>query len=101
SKSESELQKHYSKLEKTDLSKSPAQERVNFYKHRTLIAYKVKNLDALIVSSNLVAKDKSSTQAEKNEALTQLAWAYEMKLEFKNALATLKKIQPAKYKMDE
>lgn len=101
SKSESELQKHYSKLEKTDLSKSPAQERVNFYKHRTLIAYKVKNLDALIVSSNLVAKDKSSTQAEKNEALTQLAWAYEMKLEFKNALATLKKIQPAKNKMDE
>lgn len=101
SKSESDLEKQYNKLARTDLSSAPNAERINFYRHRTLIAYKVKNLDALIASSNLTLKEKSASQKDKNEALTQLAWAYEMKLDFKNALATLKKINPEKNKVDE
>lgn len=100
-KSDSELERQYNKLVKTDLSKASNVEKVSFYKHRTLIAYKVKNLDALIASSNLTLKEKSSSQQDKNEALTQLAWAYEMKLDFKNALAVLKKITPEKNKADD
>ncbi|MES2769262.1 MAG: hypothetical protein V4596_08955 [Bdellovibrionota bacterium] len=101
SKSESELEKHYLKLSKTDLSKATNTEKISYYKHRTLIAYKVKNLDALIASSNLTLKEKSASPSEKNEALTQLAWAFEMKMDFKNALATLKRISPDKKNIDE
>lgn len=99
--SESELEKQYAKLSKADLSTAPNAEKVSFFKHRTLIAYKIKNLDALIASSNLTLKQQGATQQDKNEALAQLAWAYEMKLDFKNALATLKKINPEKNKVDD
>lgn len=101
SKSESELERHYNKLAKADLAKAPQAEKISFYKHRTLIAYKIKNLDALIISSNLTLREKNISANDKNEALTQLAWAYEMKLDFKNALATLKKIAPEKNKVDD
>jgi hypothetical protein len=101
SKSDSELEKHYGKLARTDLSQASQQEKVSFYKHRTLIAYKIKNLDALIVSSNLTLHEKSISTTDRNEALTQLAWAYEMKLDFKNALNIAEKIAPEKHKMDD
>jgi hypothetical protein len=91
-KADSELEKHYSKLARTDLGSATPTEKINFYKHRTLIAYKIKNLDALIVSSNLTLNEKNISASDRNEALTQLAWAYEMKLDFKNSLATLKKL---------
>lgn len=101
SQPDSELQRQYGKLVKTDLSKASAEERVSFYKHRILIAYKIKNLDALIGSALLTLREKHISEKDKNDALTQLAWAYEMKFDFKNALATFKKITPERGNIDD
>lgn len=101
SQPDSELEKQYNKLAKTDLSKASSAEKISFYKHRTLISYKIKNLDALIGSSLLTLRQKGISEKDKNEALTQLAWAYEMKFDFKNAFITFKKISPEKNSVDE
>src|SRR5690606_10775791 len=66
--SDSELERQYKKLQNANLKGASNDVKINFYKHRSLIAVKVKNLDSLIASSNLVLRAKGVSAAEKNEA---------------------------------
>ncbi len=101
SNSKSDLDGQYEKLAKTDMSTATEEEKKSFNKHRILIAGKTKNLDALISSTNSMLKSKNISQKERNELLSQQAWAYEMKLDFKSAYKTLKKINPEKSEVSE
>lgn len=99
--SKSSLESQYDKLSKTDLSKASVEEKANFEKHKILIAGKTKNIDALIASTSALITTRGIAKKDKNNALKQLAWAYEMKFDFKNAYRVLGQVQPDAGESDE
>lgn len=96
--SDSELERQYKKLVNANLKGATNADKINFYKHRSLIAVKIKDVEALIASSNAIYNAKGVTAEEKNEALIKLTWANEMKFHFKSSYSTYKRVKPAKNK---
>lgn len=89
SKANSELQKQFDKLSKTSLSSASSLEKINFQKHRLLLATKLKSMSEVILAATMLLKEKGLSKDDQRDANQQLVWAHEMNLDFKSARAVL------------
>lgn len=71
-------------------------EKKLFIKNLIEISYRLNQVDSLIKYTNILVKSNTLTEVEQQKAYEYLAWASEIKLNFKESLNYLKKIKPSK-----
>ncbi len=89
------LKSELAKLNKTNAKSFAGEEKLQLLKNKMELAYRLKDVDQLISYSNQFLTLKSLKPADQQKAFHYLAWTSEIRMNFKEALKYLKKIQPA------
>ncbi len=89
------------KLDGLNLKLFTAPEAKQVAKNKMELAYRLKNMDALVKNANLLLNQSGLTVEERDMALNHLAWIAEVKMEFKTALTLLGRIKPQSKNLPE
>lgn len=82
----------YSKLLSINLKHASQEEAKNIVKYKLVLAEKLRSLESVKISARQLLKLKLTAE-EKELALSRLAWAHELQLEFKEAFKITKKLE--------
>ncbi|MES3037584.1 MAG: hypothetical protein V4736_06725 [Bdellovibrionota bacterium] len=82
------------KLNGLTIAQWPADQRKQVIKNKMVLAYRLKDLDMLATASKELLNESKITVEESNNALKNLAWVSEIKMDFAKALTFMKKIKP-------
>lgn len=94
STSSSSLEKLSDKLNALDLHSWPTADLKKTLQHQTSLGLKLNRLDLILNSSQKLLKVPQLSLSEINSAFTQIAWVYEMKMDFPMAIFYSRKITP-------
>ena len=95
--SSSELREQLAKLGSISSQSWPPVEKKQIQKNQLLLAYRLRDLEAVERSLSLYLSNKL-TPLERQEALASLAWSQEMRFDFSRALSTIEKMNLPKAK---
>lgn len=91
-----DYKKLWDKMDAQSVSLWPNESRKKLLLNKELLAYKIKDLNKLEKTINEFDSITGLTTKERLKLTNTKVWIYEMRMDFKSALVTLKTIQPVK-----
>lgn len=95
------LEQQWTKLNHVKTDSWPFDQKKILLKNKLALALRLQSSEMIFSAADEIAREKRFSQEEINNALTQKAWVYEMKMDFNSAMEVLKQIKPSKSELSE